>query len=270
VGIEVLIGLIGFFGLCVVLFALRWYLTKRRWNRKAAAEAGDRKSRSEFPGYQLARRRSRSSLYDPSDSTLQTTRSNESKKRERVESDYTMSSGRTQVEDRDADIDGEFGVRKVKREEPHDVNDPWDPRNYSMAFRDSLFEPDKIHSPPGTPEPAQEAFPRPDHQRTTSELRNNSRAVLVPLLAHTRGESRVDDLAEFGLGSMAGVGTAARGSKIDSGFRPSSMASISNKPTARSPSPPRRSSQLPTAPRPLSSRSISNLVSFDADTGHGP
>lgn len=273
VGIDVLLGLVGFFGLCVVLFALRWFLTKRKWNRAKAAEKSlDGKDVAEFGGYQLANRGSRSSMYDPSDSTLRTTRSASSKKRARIESNYTMSSGRTHIEDRDLDVNSELSPRNPKREEPHNVNDPWDPRNYSMAFRDSLFEPDKVYTPPGTPEPAKDSFlVRPDHERTTSELRNSPQAVLLPLLAHTRGESRADDLAEFGLGnlsSMVGVGTAARGSKIDTGFRHSTVGSMAS--SARSPSPPRRSSLSPRSPRPFSIRSISNPLSSDADAGHGP
>jgi len=106
------------------------------------------------------------------------------------------------------------------------------------------------------------AFLWPDHQRTTSELRNNPQGVLAPLLAHTKGEPRADDLAEFGLAnlsSMAGVGTAARGSKIDAEFRRSTVGSVaSNATTVRSASPQRQASL---SPRPFSG--------VDVDTGHG-
>jgi len=271
VGIEVLIGLVGFFGLCVLMFALRWFVTKRKWNRAgAAAETGEAKGGAAFTEYQLARRRSRSSFDDLSDATLRTTRSIDSKKKDRIESEYTTNSGRTHF---DGDVDGEFGLRVLRKEESHDVNDPWDPRNYSMAFRDSLYEPDKVHTSFESPELAQEAFPRPDHQRTTSELRSQPQAVLVPLLAHTRGESRIDDLGEFGLNnlsSMAGVGTAARGSKIDTGFRQSSVSSMASSTTARHPSPVSRSSLSPKGPRPPSSWSISNSLSSDPEVGHEP
>ena len=85
-----------------------------------------------------------------------------------MESDYTMSGGQTWTEDRVGDLDGELGLWCATREGPHGVNGPWDPRNYSLALRDSLYGLDKIRSPPGTPEPAQEAFPRQDQQRMTS------------------------------------------------------------------------------------------------------
>jgi hypothetical protein len=273
VGIEVLIGLVGFFGLCVVLFALRWFLTKRKWNRAVAAaantaEMGETKDGMGFTGYQLTQRKSWSSFDHPSDLTLRTTRSVESKKKDRIESEYTVSSGRTQY---DGDFDGEFGLHSRTKDESYDFNDPWDPRNYSMAFRDSLYEPDKVQASPETPEPAQE---RQDHQRTTSELRKQPQAMLVPLLAHTRGDSRADDLGEFGLiklSSMAGVGTAARGSKIDNGLQESSISSLASSATsAHHPSPVHRLSSSPKGPRPPSSKSISNSLLSNAEIGHEP
>jgi hypothetical protein len=240
--------------------------------RANGAEMGETKDGVGFTGYQLTRRKSRSSFDDPSDVTLRTTRSIESRKKDRIESEYTVSSGRTQY---DGDFDNEFGLHsppRTKEEDSHDFNDPWDPRNYSMAFRDSLYEPDKIQTSPETPEPVQE---RQDHQRTTSELRNQPQAVLVPLLAaHTRGDSRADDLGEFGvirLSSMVGVGTAARGSKIDTGLRQSSVSSLGggSPPTAHHPSSVRRSSLSPRGPRPpSSSKSISHSISSDAEMGH--
>jgi len=235
--------------------------------RANGAEMGETKDGVGFTGYQLTRRKSRSSFDDPSDVTLRTTRSMESRKKDRIESEYTVSSGRTHY---DGDFDGEFGLHSRTKEESHDFNDPWDPRNYSMAFRDSLYEPDTVQASPETPEPVQE---RQDHQRTASELRSQPQAVLVPLLAHTRGDSRADDLGEFGLiklSSMAGVGTAARGSKIDTGLRQSSMSSLNSSGTARHPSPVRRLSLSPRGPRPPSSKSISNSLSSDAEIGHEP
>jgi hypothetical protein len=125
VGIEVLIGLVGFFGLCVALFALRWF-TKRKWNRAAAAanaaEMRETKDGVGFIRYQLTRRKSRFSFDDPSDVTLRTTRSIESKMKDRIKSEYTVSSGRTQY---DGDFDGEFGLHSRAKEESHDFNDFW-------------------------------------------------------------------------------------------------------------------------------------------------
>jgi hypothetical protein len=140
-----------------------------------------------------------------------------------------------------------------------------------MAFRDWLYELNKVQASPKTPEPVQE---RQDHQWTMSSLRNQPQVMLVPLLAHTRGDSRVDDLGEFGLiklSSMAGVGTAARGSKIGTELRGSSISSLASSPTSpRHPSPVGRSSLSPTGPRPPSSKSVSNSLSSNAEIGHKP
>ena len=82
----------------------------------------------------------------------------------------------------------------------------------------------------------------------------------------------MDDLGEFGLGSlssMAGVGTAVRGSKIDSGFRHSTAGSLAGSVSSAPPQAARLSSLSPKGPRPVSgARSISNSVSSDADVGH--
>jgi len=149
--------------------------------------------------YRFARRRLRSSSEGagPSDATLRTTGSNEFKKKDRIASEYTTSNGRMQV-------DGEFVqcVQTDKRK-THDVNDPWDHRNYSMGLRDSLTQ--SIHYPEHS-----KGFPRPDHQRTTGELRNASQA------RYSGGESRVDDLAEVGLGQL--LRHCGENSKIDTGF----------------------------------------------------
>lgn len=154
-------------------------------------------------------------------------------------------------------------------QESYSPNDPWDPRNYSIAFCDSVYEPEEVNSP-RSPEPAQDAAPRPDHQRTTSELKSaGAQSVLIPLLAHTRGESRSDDLAEFGLSSTAGVGTAARGNKIDTGFRHSSVGSV-DRAVSCSPSSPRRASLSPRGPRSDSHRSKTDFLSSKNDIGHGP
>lgn len=238
VGIDVLIGLVGFFGVCIVLFVVRWFLTRRKWNAVARDEAAAAEADAKA-GFGASH---------PSQSTLHSTRTKDSAKEAYMMMDTARIVSDSPTEER-AD---EFGLRQAaKKEESHDMNDPWDPRNYSMAFRDSLYEPEEVHSS-RSPEPTQEAFARPDHQRTTSELvsKAGAQSVLVPLLAHTRGESRSDDLAEFGLGnmqsggraSMVGVGTAARGSIIDNGLRHSSFGS------QRSPSP-RRTSFVPTSPR---------------------
>jgi len=235
IGINVLIGLVGFFSACVVLFVLWWLFIKRKAAR-AEAGSGEEKMASFVP-YRRARGQSNPSLDDPpSISTLRSSRVDDIKKKDMAELGYN-----------------EFGHRSsAPRERSHDVNDPWDPRNYSMAFRDSIYEPETFPAS-HSPEPPAEVVTRPDHQRTTSELRNSPQSVMVPLLARSHRESPSDDLTEFGLydtHSMAGVGTAARGSKIDADFRHNRMGSAgsagSNVTAGSSPS--QRLSLLPRPP----------------------
>jgi len=239
VGIDVLIGLVGFFIICVVLFVIWWFFIKRRATRAEAENAVE--ERNSFAPYRLARKRSIQSLDDPSSiSTTLSSRVDEANKTDVIELGY-----------------GEFGHRT--HEKLHDVNDPWDPRNYSMAFRDSIYEPEQLPAS-RSPEPHLEAITRPDHQRTTSELRNSPQSVTIPLLARPQRESRSNDLTEFGLGnmsSMAGVGTAARGSKIDTEFRSSRVCSVGSNVTAYS-----SSSQRP-------SSSKINPPSIETEVGHG-
>ena len=115
VGVDVLIGLVGFVLLCFALFAVRWCIGKRKWERRdgIAAWFSTEKDQSRGidaePGaglgngavYQLARRGSRSSLADelPSEDTLRTLRYEEYLKKERIHSEYTINSARTVAAD---------------------------------------------------------------------------------------------------------------------------------------------------------------------------
>lgn len=243
VGIAVLIGLASFIGLCAALFGLRWFLTRRKWARVARTEGSQEGEGDGKDAYALTVRAS-GHEYDPSEGTLRTTNSNDSKLayKDRVPSNLTTSTSGTQVED-GVDASGEFGQRvprpRNEQRDSHNVNDPWDPRNYSMAFRDSIYESDDRPNAARSPSPPLDALDppvlRPDHQRTTSELRDRAQSLTMPLLAHTRSESRTDDLTSLRLGSMMGVGTAVRGSKIDADFRQSVSSAQSARPRSISP-----------------------------------
>ncbi|KAI0781809.1 aspartic peptidase domain-containing protein, partial [Abortiporus biennis] len=114
VGVEVLIGIIGFFVLCFSLFALRWFYSRRKYQRagtgcgSADGSVKDGKSldggvNGEVVGqdmiYQLARRRSKSDPYGPSEDTLRALRYSEYvRKRELAGSSlYTDDSAKTKV-----------------------------------------------------------------------------------------------------------------------------------------------------------------------------
>lgn len=251
VGINILIGLVGFFGACIVLFVIWWFLIKRRAVRAETGNGGEKTI--SFAPYRLARRQSNPSLDNPSSmSTLRSSRVDDIKKNDMAELGYNES--------------GHYRRSSASHGKLHDVNDPWDPRNYSMAFRDSVYEPESFPAS-HSPEPPPEVVTRPDHQRTTSELRNSPQSVMVPLLARPHRESPSDDLAEFGvydMTSMAGVGTAARGSKFDTDFHRSRMGSAGSNFAAGS-SPSQRLSLSPRPPRPTSKI---YPPSTETDVGH--
>ncbi|EGO23361.1 hypothetical protein SERLADRAFT_356395 [Serpula lacrymans var. lacrymans S7.9] len=218
VGVKVLLGLVGFVGLCILLFLLRWFLTRRKWPRRGT-EGGAPGPKDDFAAYQLARRNSQSSVDGPSENTLRTLRY-ETYMRKKLMSEYTMSSGRTRVgqDPEGYEEDNEFGIKmshRVNSGLPEVCADePWE----EHMPRQPDLRPDTPTSP--------DFFP-PAHQRTASELAGAPPNISVPLLAHRKDYSRADDfmdgidMAEFGgrRGSMAGVGTAARGSRIDPDLR---------------------------------------------------
>ncbi|ETW82324.1 hypothetical protein HETIRDRAFT_409794 [Heterobasidion irregulare TC 32-1] len=236
VGVEVLLGLVGFFALCVVLFAGRWYVGRRRWRRAGARDANAGDDKGGLPGYQLARRGSRESsdedgVQQPSEDVLRLMRFEEYKRRMAVSSAYTMDSARTRVGGEDGE-DGEFGLRKSK------FGDALD--DTGMGWRDTLVEDRPLSKGFGGGEAVTETtlMPRPrfGHQHTASDVgssKDGGVGVTEPLLAHTRADSRaLDDIGglEMGLlgvgagpggvrGSMAGVGTAARSSRLDAEHR---------------------------------------------------
>ncbi|KAI9059833.1 acid protease [Trametes sanguinea] len=127
VGIEVLIGLLGFFGLCFVLFGARLAYMKRRWihqRRTAAAEGGlgsggDSKEGSYVLnelGYHPAPRKSDGS--EPSEDELRARRFEQYKRRRELESQYTDDTAITHVGDADADAGAdEFGALKKGEDE---------------------------------------------------------------------------------------------------------------------------------------------------------
>ncbi|KAH7907100.1 aspartic peptidase domain-containing protein [Hygrophoropsis aurantiaca] len=232
VGIDVLIGLVGFFALCIGLFGLRCFLTRRQFNKRTAMGQRDGVA-DQKAAYQLTRRNSRSSVDDIPQYTLQTLAYHSYKREDKIVSQYTVDSARTRVGVEHGDI--EFGVRKKRRDDADlpvfDLSDPWDPHN-SISWRDTIVGTDAPQSCPPSPEFPPPELP-PKHARSPSELQGAPASVSVPLLAHrhTRSDSQnsYGDLAEFGFvldgPSMAGIGTAARGSQIGAGMRHSRAGS---------------------------------------------
>lgn len=101
VGVEVLIGLVGFFALCFVLFGARWIYAKRKFKKMSASRGGMDMTKDSFAmedvAYRLARRSSKNDPYGASDETLRSLRYSELKRRKELMSDGTMDSARTRV-----------------------------------------------------------------------------------------------------------------------------------------------------------------------------
>ncbi|KAI0630025.1 aspartic peptidase domain-containing protein [Trametes polyzona] len=242
VGIEVLIGLLGFFGLCFVLFGARLIYMKRRWKGQQRAAAGespdgtlrDLKNGSYVLnelGYRPASRKSHSSA--PSEDELRMKRYEEYKRRRDLESEYSDSAA-TRVEDEDDGRGGaadEFGALTAKMRDGADspeesrFRDPW---GDSTLVDARARGPDELALPPPT---ARRASYMPashlSHHRTPS----GGPSSATPLLSHTRSYSHPnpldsEDIAEFGMpgvdadrdrpASMAGIGTSARSRRLGS------------------------------------------------------
>ncbi|KAF9218776.1 acid protease [Gyrodon lividus] len=230
VGIKVLIGLAGFFALCLVLFTLRCFFARKQWKKRISGAQVEEESdqKVDFGAYQLTRRNSRSSVDDISGDTLRTLAFDSYTRKEKI-SQYTVDTNRTRVEDPGSD----FGVRKHKYDDTAlDISDPWDP--HAGTWRDTIVGTDAGGTPTSPCFPP-DVIPS-DHQHTSSEL------VSVPLLAHRHSDSQMSDPAEFGAApfmGMAGVGTAARGSMIDPDLHHSRLRSDSSGRSAKSSSPTR-------------------------------
>ncbi|KAG1883932.1 aspartic peptidase domain-containing protein [Suillus subluteus] len=217
VGLEVLIGLIGFFALCVTLFGLKWFMTRRQWKKQGMIDTdGGKKGEGEYRAYQLTRRHSQSSDDAPPASTLRTLAYSSHTTRKEKVSEYTFDSNGTRVE---LDPVNEFGEWNVKYDHSppsvFDLSDPWDPY---AANRDTIVGTDA----PLPDSPTSPDFLTTNHRRTSDEIGGIPESTSVPLLTdrhHRRSSSQSSDsdVAEVGVG-MAGVGTIARGSQIVTGL----------------------------------------------------
>jgi hypothetical protein len=110
IGIKVLIGLAGFFVLCLILFALRCCVVRRQWRKRPPEAQVEEESEQkvELGAYQLTRRNSQSSIDDISGATLRELPFDPYMRKQKV-SQYTVDSNRTRVEDPGS----EFGVREI-------------------------------------------------------------------------------------------------------------------------------------------------------------
>ena len=225
IGVKILIGLVGFFALCLALFALRCFFARRRWRNPSPAGKVENGSDQEMEYGAYRRTRSRSSV---DQSTLV----------------YNLSPRQDKFSHED-DYAPEFGVRKSNSPTELEICDPWDP--HAGTWRDTII---------GT-EAGEAASPHSSYfqRRDLADLDLGSpyaspELTDALLTAHDSSDSLPGDLAEFGVrsGGMAGIGTAARGSVIDPEFqlaRPSCDSVTPLQPTDSRP----RSSHTLTSPR---------------------
>lgn len=142
VGVEVLLGLIGFFVLCFSIFGARWLWQRRNIARERKANlargayAGannedDEKGREAFmmqeAAFILARKSSRSSRYATAEDTLRSQKFNEYMKRRG--SEYTDDTARTRVTDDDDDALGKSKNVKSDGDSP-------EPTDHDIALQD--------------------------------------------------------------------------------------------------------------------------------------
>ncbi|KAI0823220.1 aspartic peptidase domain-containing protein [Trametes gibbosa] len=279
VGIEVLIGLLGFFGLCFVLFSARLVYMKRKYRRAPTALpgglGGDSKDGSyalNDLGYQPASRKSHSR--EPSEDELRTKRYEEYKRKRDLESTYSDST-MTRVADGDDGEGGaadEFGALtgKTRRaESPEErFRDPWSIPDATLVdgsrppLPSALLSPDELTRPLPTARRASYTPTSPlAHHRTPS----GGPSAAVPLLAHGRSYSNPHpqdldsgDIAEFGMPfdfdrdrpvSMAGVGTSWRSRRLGSGGSAAALMLPATPSSTMSPS--ERAARFPLPPSPL-------------------
>ena len=247
VGIHVLLALVGVIGLCFLLFALRWFLVRRRLRRSPQLETLDPKP-GDAMTYQLANQTSCLSM-------------DAAPVRQSLSKSIAGNSARTVVGQED-DMVGEFGLRGLKGKDDNAERvsylnlDPGDPDGWrdtlvgstidfpqaadpKSAFEAAILVSDEpISSTRDAVLAASLAAGLPIHRHTASDIGSSpdEAGVAEPLLAHARDDSADsigvksmgsvpkvvdddDDLAEFGAGreSMAGIGTAARSPRMRAG-----------------------------------------------------
>ncbi|GJE90407.1 A1 family peptidase [Phanerochaete sordida] len=268
VGVEVLIGIVGFFALLAAVFGI-WWLTQRKRRQR---ERRDELARSMYDDggiedneklmgrdaiYMLARRSTLSSRYGPSEDTLRAQKFEDYLKRR--ESDMSTERTRTLSEYGGDTLTGNRDslVPPLPDKERHSFIDETElgfipPRN-SQYYSD---EPTLINRPDEESRLINEYPPSPMHTRTPTLEAD----VAVPLLAHTRTESAYDPHAHPRERSALGMGRPSSRARVGSFGDRGSIASFDRTSTGsfgERPHPHRTVS----GPRPISSRRTSSSSS---------
>ena len=216
VGLVVLIGVLSFFALCGVLFAIRWFLS--RWERRKAAARGMDRSEddnSKVIEYMLTRtsssRREKAVGVDShgglSEDELRSMRFEAYMQKNRSSLYSTKSSGQTRVEGYEGadygrvydDIEGrEFGLRNLRKNVPpveEEGVEVWDPAT-GLDWGDNTL----TQHPPRTYEVPPEAgrvHLRNEREELTASHRRNSSLAMQPLLASQSQRENDFDVDEY-------------------------------------------------------------------------
>ncbi|GLB45244.1 putative peptidase A1 family protein [Lyophyllum shimeji] len=250
VGIIVLIGLLGFFALCLGLFGVRWWVFRRRYRRAPLGMGGGESGAAAAAamlglsargrggekegGYALAARGSRD---------LDTTLARKgTKKKTQGMSDHGLVdlglgnkvSGESEQEDEREREERELGYRRARGATSQGEEDVWDPRT-ALSSDGEGWGDETLVAVRGAPVTAHErtlSVGVPllheidvDHSRETeteAEAGNDRPHVVDEFGVRSRMSGEEDDDEEGGgtRNSMAGIGTAARGGKIGIGVVP--------------------------------------------------
>lgn len=214
VGLVVLIGVLSFFALCGVLFAIRWFLS--RWERRKAAAremdpSGD--DNSKVIQYMLTRtsssRKEKAVGMDShgglSEDELRSMRFEAYMQKNRTSLYSTKSSGQTKVGGYegadygrvydDMDMEGrEFGLRNLRKNVPpvEEGVEVWDPAT-GLDWGDSTLT---QQVPPKPPEGGRVHL-RNEREELTASHRRNSSLAMQPLLASQSRRENDFDVDEY-------------------------------------------------------------------------
>ena len=242
VGIEVLIGLLGFVGLCAVLFTSRWAYMRRKYKRERAATAAAFNGDYKDPAYVMSALGYKSRPGEPTEDELRQRRFEAYKRRQmNASSQYTDDTALTHVEYNPYDkVAGggptdEFGALSLKVPPTPgtpvgDYFDAWGDTLVGSPAPDDPQAPLTALLPPPPPRTARRSLsphsPHSPHSAHHHRTFSGGPTPDVPLLTHGRMDSsqsvhlRDSDITEFGLelpptpstGSMAGIGRRRLGS----------------------------------------------------------
>lgn len=199
IGVDVVLGLIGLFVFCLMVFGARWVYMRRRWRSHPPDSYEEVVRKDALPdiSYILTRRTSFTDRYSVSDDTLRTSHYSDHQHRKGVPSQYSDARPltRTHVVARDKLRDDSPGRSTVDSGDRDSffAREQRSPNKFSKSKSLPASPPDS----PGHPPNWHRSSATDHHRMSSDEL-----GVAVPLLVHTRSHShliRSEDVADLGV-----------------------------------------------------------------------